>query len=55
MMPSEAGCIVREWHNIAWNSGELSAIDRLVAPPYVIRSDPGDPWEGRTHDRATCG
>jgi predicted ester cyclase len=31
----------------------LSDVDRLVAPQYVIHSDPGDPWEGQTLDRAT--
>ena len=53
MTPSEAAQIVRELHDIVWNSGELSAVDRLVAPQYVIHSDPGDPWEGQTLDRAT--
>jgi steroid delta-isomerase-like uncharacterized protein len=27
-------------------------IGRLVAPRYVIHSDPGDPWEGRALDRS---
>ena len=53
MIPSEAARIVRELHDIVWTSGELSAVDRLVAPQYVIHSDPGDPWEGQTLDRAT--
>jgi len=52
MMPSEATRLVRELHDVVWNSGELSAVDRLVAPQYVIHSDPGDPWEGQTLDRA---
>ena len=52
MIPSEAARIVRELHDIVWTSGELSAVDRLVAPQYVIHSDPGDPWEGQTLDRA---
>ena len=53
MIPSEAARIVRELHDIVWTSGELSAVDRLVAPRYVIHSDPGDPWEGQTLDRET--
>ncbi len=53
MNPSEAARIVRELHDVVWNAGELSAVDRLVAPWYVIHSDPGDPWEGQTLDRAT--
>jgi steroid delta-isomerase-like uncharacterized protein len=53
MTPSETARIVRELHDIVWTSGELSAVDRLVAPQYVIHSDPGDPWEGQALDRTT--
>ncbi len=53
MTPPEAARIVRELYDIVWSAGELSAIDRLVAAQYVMHSDPGDPWEGRTLDRAT--
>jgi steroid delta-isomerase-like uncharacterized protein len=53
MTPSDAARIVRELHDVVWSGGDLSAVDRLVAPRYVIHSDPGDPWEGRTLDRAT--
>jgi steroid delta-isomerase-like uncharacterized protein len=53
MIPSEAARVVRELHEIVWSAGDLSAVDRLVAPAYVIHSDPGDPWEGQTLDRAT--
>ena len=55
MTPLEAARLVRELHEVVWSAGDLSAIDRLVAPRYVIHSDPGDPWEGRTLDRATYG
>lgn len=36
-----------------WSRGDYSAIEQLVAPEYVIHSDPGDPWEGQrlTHDQ----
>src|SRR5262249_58957862 len=50
--PEEAARIVRELHDVVWSAGELSAVDRLVASEYVIHSDPGDPWEGQTLDRA---
>ncbi len=30
-----------------WSRGELDAIDALVADEYVVRHDPGDPWDGR--------
>jgi steroid delta-isomerase-like uncharacterized protein len=52
MTPSEAARIVRELHDLVWTAGDLAAVDRLVAPRYVIHSDPGDPWEGQTLDRA---
>jgi predicted ester cyclase len=53
MSPSEAARIIRELYEIVWSAGDLSAVDRLVAALYLIHSDPGDPWEGRTLDRAT--
>lgn len=34
-----------------WSEGRVEACDDLVADTYVIRHDPGDPWEGRTLDR----
>ncbi len=52
MIPSEAERLVRELYDIVWSAGELGAIDRIVAPHYVIHSDPGDQWEGQTIDRA---
>jgi steroid delta-isomerase-like uncharacterized protein len=36
-----------------WNKGNLEVVDELVAPQYVIRHDPGDPWETKTIDLAT--
>jgi predicted ester cyclase len=52
MTPSEAAALVRELYDLVWSGGDLSAVDRLVAAPYHIHSDPGDPWEGRALDRA---
>jgi steroid delta-isomerase-like uncharacterized protein len=52
MNPAETAHPVRELHDIVWSGGDLSAVDRLVAARYVIHSDPGDPWEGQTLDRA---
>ena len=34
-----------------WNSGDLDAIDELVAESYTVHSDPGDPWDGQTLTR----
>jgi predicted ester cyclase len=53
MTPAKAAHVVRELHDTVWSAGDMSAVDRLVATRYVIHSDPGDPWEGQTLDRAT--
>lgn len=42
---------VRELHEIVWTKGDYSAIEHLIAPRYVIHSDPGDAWDGKTLDR----
>jgi steroid delta-isomerase-like uncharacterized protein len=42
--------LVRELYDAVWTRGELDAIPRLVAPKYVVHSDPGDAWDGRTLD-----
>lgn len=34
-----------------WNEGDASAVDSFLADEYVIRSDPGDPWDGQTLSR----
>ncbi len=52
MDPADAARLVRDLHDIVWNAGDLAAVDRLIAPQYVIHSDPGDPWEGQTLDHA---
>lgn len=36
---------------LVWNAGDVSAVARFVAEPYVIHSDPGDPWDGQTLSR----
>jgi steroid delta-isomerase-like uncharacterized protein len=43
--------VVLDLHRLVWNAGESGAIERLVAPQYVLHSDPGDPWDGKTLDR----
>lgn len=35
-----------------WDQGDEDAVDLHVADAYVVRHDPGDPWEGQTLDRA---
>jgi len=45
--------LVEALHRRVWSEGDYSAIERLVAPRYVIHSDPGDPWDKKTLDRKT--
>jgi uncharacterized protein len=47
----DPACVVLDLHRRVWNAGEYGAIERLIAPQYVVHSDPGDPWDGKTLDR----
>lgn len=51
--PEANADVVRDLHRIVWSLGDYDAVARLVAERYVVHSDPGDAWEGRTLDRAT--
>jgi steroid delta-isomerase-like uncharacterized protein len=42
---------LRDLHHLVWSCGDYAAIERLVASNYLIHSDPGDAWEGKTLDR----
>jgi uncharacterized protein len=44
--------IIADLYRLVWSKGDYAAIDRLIAPAYVIHSDPGDAWDGQTLDRA---
>lgn len=35
-----------------WDEGNAEAADDYLAAAYTIHHNPGDPWEGRTLDRA---
>ncbi|MCW1381722.1 ester cyclase [Novosphingobium sp. KCTC 2891] len=35
-----------------WNEGDAEAASSFLGPAYVVRHDPGDPWEGQTLDPA---
>lgn len=35
-----------------WDQGDTEAADSYIAETYTIQHDPGDPWDGRTLDRA---
>lgn len=36
-----------------WNSGNLGIVDEIIAPEYVLYSDPHDPYENQALDHAT--
>lgn len=40
--------ILREFLDLVWGQGDLSAVERFVADGYTIHNDPGDPWDGQT-------
>lgn len=42
--------ILESFLDEVWNRGELHNLRHYVAFPYVIRNDPGDPWEGQKLD-----
>ncbi len=50
--PDAGSLMLRDLYQQVWSFGDYAAVERLVAPQYTIHSDPGDPWEGRTLDRA---
>lgn len=43
---------IADFFERVWNKRDLSNLDRWIAPLYVIRSDPGDRWDGKTLTRA---
>jgi steroid delta-isomerase-like uncharacterized protein len=44
--------VITEIYQRVWTDADYEAIERLVAPSYTVHSDPGDPWESHTLDRA---
>ena len=36
-----------------WNEGNLDVVEEIIAPEYVIYSDPGDPYENQTLNHET--
>jgi steroid delta-isomerase-like uncharacterized protein len=45
---SENERVVRSLFERVWNTGEVGAVDGLLASRYTIHKDPGDPWDGQT-------
>ena len=50
--PRDPAAVVSDLLRLVWSAGQYGAIERLVAPRYVIHSDPGDAWDGQTFNRA---
>ena len=48
-----SAAVVAELYDRVWSKGDYGAIERLVANPYIIHSDPGDAWEGQALDNRT--
>jgi len=42
--------VLQEFLDRVWSGGDIDACDAFLASHYVIRHDPGDPWEGQTLD-----
>lgn len=52
MTPAAMKAHISAFFDAVWNRRDLSTLDHYLAPAYTIRSDPGDPWDGRTLTRA---
>lgn len=44
--------LLTEFLEEVWSRGDIDACDRYVGSTYIVRHDPGDPWDGMTLDRA---
>lgn len=51
-MPSRRETLLTAFMEEVWNQGDAEAASRYLAARYMIRHDPGDPWEGQTLDLA---
>ena len=52
MTPAAMKAHVADFFDVVWNRRDVSRLEDYIAPLYAIRSDPGDPWDGRTLTRA---
>lgn len=51
MTPAAMKAHLAEFMRRVWNERDVSAVSRMIAPLYSIRSDPGDAWDGKTLTR----
>ncbi len=51
MPPASLKDHIAAFCDAVWNRRDLTGLERYIAPLYSIRSDPGDPWDGRTLTR----
>jgi steroid delta-isomerase-like uncharacterized protein len=35
-----------------WNKGNMDVVDELISPSYALKNDPGEPFNGKSIDRA---
>lgn len=47
-MMSDNAARLAEFMERVWNAGDATAVDDFLGDHYVIHSDPGDPWDGKT-------
>ena len=53
MTNQDAGSMLMTFIREIWNEGNFENLESLVADPYEIYSDPGDPWNGQAIDHVT--
>lgn len=51
MTPASMKANLADFMQVVWNERDLSDLDRRIAPLYAIKSDPGDPWDGKSLTR----
>jgi len=51
MTPEAMKAHLSDFFDVVWNRRDMSALEKHLAPAYTIRSDPGDPWDGKTLTR----
>ncbi|MEK7266054.1 MAG: ester cyclase [Pseudomonadota bacterium] len=52
MTPEAMKAHLAAFFDEVWNRRDLMRLERYIAPVYKIRSDPGDPWDGKSLTRA---
>ena len=40
--------LLKQFMDEVWNQGDFTNLAQMVADPYAVISDPGDPWNGQS-------